>query len=149
MKKFKKIMLFVLPLLIMFSLVACKASSNSIVGQWKPEGKASGAMKELTDSESLKFLGVKGEVTLVFTKDEKMDIKVGDESLLEKMKSVAALAGEEAKKEAEQMEMKYKVDGENLTINFMGEEVKATFSIKDDKLTIKDEAGETVFTRVK
>lgn len=103
MKKFKKIMLFVLPLLIMFSLVACKASSNSIVGQWKPDGKASGAMKELTDSESLKFLGVKGEVTLVFTKDEKMDIKVGDESLLEKMKSVAALAGEEAKKEAEQM----------------------------------------------
>lgn len=149
MKKFKKIMLFVLPLLIMFSLVACKASSNSIVGQWKLDGKASGAMKELTDSESLKFLGVKGEVTLVFTKDEKMDIKVGDESLLEKMKSVAALAGEEAKKEAEQMEMKYKVDGENLTINFMGDEVKATFSIKDDKLTIKDESGETVFTRVK
>lgn len=149
MKKFKKVMLFVLPLLLMFSFVACKSSSNSIVGKWKPEGQDKLTESLGSNKEALKMLGLEGEIVFDFTEDNKLDIKFGDKSFMETVKSMAALGGEQAKQEAEKFEFTYKVEGDTLILKMMGKEEKSTFSIKDDKLTIKTPAGESVLTRVK
>lgn len=156
MKKTKQRLLVSAVFVIMlFSLVACSGGGNPLVGKWTPVGDS----VDTFGASDLEEIGVDSDdMVLEFTKDGQVNMLVQDKPIqdfMEEMMISLGMSESDAAEMVKEMEaefdIKYKVDGDKLTMisNFGGESETAegTFKISGNNLTISIDGESETFVK--